>query len=57
MSDPQEYARFCRFNRLFLVDGLEAWRSALAARGLGPREIEEKIAAAAEFVRRMGEAS
>ena len=53
----KEFVRFCRINRGFMVDGLEVWRAALQARAVPEDEINEKIAAAAEFVRRMGEVS
>ena len=53
----KEFARFCRINRVFMVEGLEVWRAALRARELPEEEINEKIAAAAEFVRKMGEVS
>ncbi|HET6487198.1 MAG TPA: hypothetical protein VFH83_12300 [Spirochaetia bacterium] len=56
-SAAKEFARFCRINRVFMVDGLEVWRAALRARELPEDEIDQKIAAAAEFVRRMGEVS
>jgi hypothetical protein len=56
-SSAKEYAKFCRFRRLFLVDGLEAWRLALKARGLSEGEINAKVSAAADFVRRLGEPS
>lgn len=51
----EEYARFCRIRGLFLVDGLEAWRTALQARGFSEEEIALKTAGAAYFVRRMGD--
>src|SRR5208283_3359671 len=38
-TDAKEYARFCRIHGLFLVDGLETWRTALTARGLSEVEI------------------
>ena len=56
-KDSKEYEKFCRFRRLFLVDGLEAWRTALKARGLSESEINAKVSAAEEFVRRLGEPS
>lgn len=49
----KEYARFCRFYRLFLVDGLEAWRAALIARGVPDPEVRRRIKAAAEFTRKL----
>jgi|GEM_PF-6853208 len=54
-TDAKEYARFCRIHGLFMVDGLDAWRTALRARGFSQEEIALKIAGAADFVRRMGE--
>ncbi|MHB8107932.1 MAG: hypothetical protein ACYDH4_10990, partial [Candidatus Cryosericum sp.] len=53
--DAKEYARFCRIHGLFMVDGLEAWRTALRARGFSEEEIALKIAGAADFVRRIGD--
>jgi hypothetical protein len=54
-TDAKEYARFCRIHGLFMVDGLEAWRKALRARGFSEEEIALKTAGAADFVRRMGD--
>jgi hypothetical protein len=54
-TDAKEYARFCRLRGLFLVDGLEPWRTALKARGYTEEELALKIAGAADFVRRMGD--
>ena len=54
-KDAREYMLFCRFRRLFLVDGLEAWRKALQQRRLSDAELSAKVAAAAQFVRRLGE--
>jgi len=54
-KDAKEYARFCRIQRLFLVDGLELWRTALKARGFSESQIEVKVLAATQFVRNMGE--
>ena len=54
-SDAREYAQFCRFRGLFLVDGLESWMIALKTRGLPEDRIGEKLSAARAFVRRMGE--
>jgi hypothetical protein len=56
-NHAKEYARFCRIRGLFLVDGLEPWRTALKAKGLSEAEIGFKISAAADFVRRLGEPS
>ena len=55
--DEKEYQRFCRFRGLFLVDGLDSWRSALKARGVPEEEIRAKIEAAADFVKSLGEPS
>jgi hypothetical protein len=54
-ADAKEYSRFCRIHGLFLVDGLERWRTALKSRGLSEEEISAKISAAADFIRRIGE--
>ena len=54
-KDAKEYARFCRFRGLFLVDGLEPWRKALKERGLSEDQVGAKVSAAIDFVRRMGE--
>ncbi|HYW85444.1 MAG TPA: hypothetical protein VFB30_19455 [Spirochaetia bacterium] len=54
-TDAKEYARFCRIHGLFMVDGLERWRTALQARGFSEEEIALKMAGAADFVRRMAE--
>ena len=56
-NDAKEYARFCRIRGLFLVDGLELWRTALKARGFPEEEIRTKVSAATDFVRRMEEPS
>ncbi|MGO9307973.1 MAG: hypothetical protein ACLQDL_02985 [Spirochaetia bacterium] len=56
-ADAKEYARFCRIHGLFLVDGLEPWRTALRGRGLSEVEIGRKISAAADFIRRLGDPS
>jgi len=40
----KEYARFCRIHGLFMVDGLERWRTALQARGFSEEEIALKMA-------------
>jgi hypothetical protein len=56
-NDAKEYERFCRFRRLFLVDGLEPWRAALKARGLTEGEINAKVSSAADFIKSMGESS
>lgn len=56
-KNAKEYARFCRIRGLFLVDGLELWRTALKARGFSEDEISAKVSTATDFVRRMGEAS
>jgi len=56
-KDAKEYARFCRIYGLFLVDGIEPWRTALKGRGLSEVEIGRKISAAADFIRRLGEPS
>jgi len=53
--DAKEYARFCRFHRVFMVDGLESWRQALRKRGLSEPEIGLKISAALHFIRSLGE--
>ena len=53
-NDAKEYARFCRIRGLFLLDGLERWRSALKTRGFPEDEIRAKVSAATDFVRRMG---
>ncbi|HVO37386.1 MAG TPA: hypothetical protein VMV03_00005, partial [Spirochaetia bacterium] len=55
-GDAKEYARFCRIHRIFLVDGIGAWRNALKARGLSEAEIRTKVSAAAHFVRLLGDA-
>jgi hypothetical protein len=54
-GDAKEYMLFCRFHRLFLVDGLEAWRKALMERGLSDSEVSAKVSSAAQFVRRLGQ--
>ena len=56
-SNAKEYTKFCRFRRLFLVDGLDAWRLALKVRGLSEEEVNAKVSEAADFVRRLGEPS
>lgn len=56
-QDAKEYARFCRFRGLFLVNGLEPWRKALKDRGLSEDQIGAKVSAATDFVRRLGEPS
>jgi hypothetical protein len=56
-NHAKDYARFCRIRGLFLVDGLEPWRTALRAKGLSEAEIGFKISVAADFVRRLGEPS
>ena len=55
-GDAKEYARFCRIRRIFLVDGIRAWRDALRARGLSEAEIGTKVSAAAHFIRLLGDA-
>ena len=54
-QDAKEYARFCRIHELFLVDGIEPWRTALKSRGLSEVEISAKVSAATDFIRRIGE--
>jgi len=54
-GDAKEYSQFCRFRRLFLVDGLEAWRMTLKGRRLSEVEITTKMSAAADLIRRLGE--
>ena len=54
-NNAKAYAQFCRFRRLFLVDGLEPWRAALKARGLAEEEINAKVSAAADFIKSMEE--
>ena len=56
-NNAKAYAQFCRFRRLFLVDGLEPWRAALKARGLAEEEINAKLSAAADFIKSMEEPS
>ncbi len=56
-SDWKEYTRFCRFRGMFLVDGLEAWRAALKARGLSEDQVGAKVSAAKDLVRRLAEPS
>ena len=55
--DAKEYAQFCRLRGLFFVDGLDVWRVTLKTRGLAEEEIGRKIAAAARFVRNLGDPS
>jgi hypothetical protein len=55
--DAKEYARFCRFRGLFLVDGFDAWRKALKQKGLSDGEIGVKVSAAEDMVRRLEEPS
>ena len=55
--DAKEYTAFCRFHRLFLVDGIERWRAVLRDRGLSENEIAVKVATAMELLRRLGEHS
>ena len=56
-QDAKEHTRFCRIHGLFLVDGIERWRTALKRRGLSEGEIDPKISAAIDFIRRLGEPS
>ena len=53
-KDSKEYLMFCRIRGLFLVDGLEHWRTALQAKGHSDKEIASKVQAASHFVRRIG---
>ena len=55
--DAKEYARFRRLRGLFFVDGLDVWRITLKTRGLTDEDIGRKMAAAARFVRNMGDQS
>jgi hypothetical protein len=56
-KNAKEYARFCRIHALFLVDGLEHWRTALKERGFAEIEVGVKVAAATDYIRRIGESS
>ncbi len=54
-SHAKEYQRFCRMRGLFMVDGLQSWRAVLQRRGLSEAEVEQKVSAAAHFVKSMAE--
>jgi len=53
-KDAKEYARFCRIHELFLVDGLEPWRTTLKSRGLSEVEMSVKVSAATDYIRLIG---
>ena len=53
-SVAKEYARFCRLRRLFLAEGLHAWRQAMEQRNVPPEEIRAKISEAARYVEMLG---
>ena len=57
LRDAKEYARFCRIRGIFLVDGLDLWRTTLRQRGFPEDAVATKLTAAVHFVRSLGDPS